>query len=141
MQTATPESPAPTAPLILIVEDDLRTRMMYRDFLTHSGFRTLDAHNGHQALAKVLEMPPDAVLTDLAVPGMDGFAFCRALRAHPRTRSIPILAVTGHSEYVDQTARLRQVGIEQVLTKPCAPDVIADELRRLLRGASGADPR
>ena len=141
MQTAAPESPAPTAPLILIVEDDLRTRMMYRDFLTHSGFRTLDAHNGHQALAKVLEMPPDAVLTDLAVPGMDGFAFCRALRAHPRTRSIPILAVTGHSEYVDQIARLRQVGIEQVLTKPCAPDVIADELRRLLRGASGADPR
>ena len=141
MQTAAPESPAPTAPLILIVEDDLRTRMMYRDFLTHSGFRTLDAHNGHQALAKVLEMLPDAVLTDLAVPGMDGFAFCRALRAHPRTRSIPILAVTGHIEYVDQIARLRQVGIEQVLTKPCAPDVIADELRRLLRGASGADPR
>ncbi len=141
MQHDVPERVTPSEPLILIVEDDLSTRLMYREFLMHAGFRTLDAHNGNQALAKVHEMPPDAVLTDLAVPGMDGFEFCRALRQSPRTRSIPILAVTGHAEYLAQTARLRQVGIEQILTKPCAPDVIAHELRRLLRDASGADPR
>jgi two-component system, cell cycle response regulator DivK len=71
-------------------------------------------------------------LTDLAVPGMDGFEFCRALRDSPSTRSIPILAVTGHSEYLEQPDRFAQAGIAHVLIKPCAPDVIAFELRRLL---------
>jgi two-component system cell cycle response regulator DivK len=133
-------SPAPLAgdPLVLIVEDDFSTRAMYRDYLNHSGFRTVDAHNGHQALAKAQEMHPNAVLTDLAVPGMDGFEFCRALQQSADTRAIPILAVTGRSEYLEDLDRFRQAGISQVLTKPCPPDVIADELRRLLREADTA---
>ena len=125
-------------PLVLIVEDDPSTRLMYREYLSHSGFRTVDAHNGHQALAKAQELLPNAVLTDLAVPGMDGFEFCRALQLSADTRAIPILAVTGHSEYLDQPDRFRQAGISQVLTKPCPPDVIAEELRRLLRSAPPA---
>ena len=134
----------PTAnPLVLIVEDDPATRLMYREYLQHDGFRTVDAHNGHQALEKARDLCPNAVLTDLAVPGMDGFEFCRALRESPATRSIPILAVTGHSEYLDQPDRFAQAGIAHVLIKPCAPDVIAYELRRLLRPSTalGADDR
>jgi len=131
------EGQMPEAPLVLIVEDDLSTRVMYRDYLTECGFRIADAHNGHQALAKAKELRPNVVLTDLAVPGMDGFEFCRALQQFDSTRAIPILAVTGHSEYLDQPDRFRQAGILHVLTKPCAPDVIAAELRRLLREAPG----
>lgn len=123
----------PEGPLVLIVEDDLSTRALYRDYLTHCGFRIADAHNGHQALAKAQELRPNVVLTDLAVPGMDGFEFCRALQQSEDTRAIPILAVTGHSEYLEQPDRFRQAGILRVLTKPCAPDVIVAELRRLLR--------
>ena len=70
---------------------------MYRDFLNHSGFRTADAHNGFQALEKARELRPDLVVTDLAVPGMDGFEFCRALQESSATRHIPILAITGHA--------------------------------------------
>jgi two-component system cell cycle response regulator DivK len=88
------------APLVLIVEDDRSTRLLYREYLEHDGFRTIDAHNGHQALEKARDLCPNAVLTDLAVPGMDGFEFCRALQESPATRAIPILAVTGHSEYL-----------------------------------------
>jgi CheY-like chemotaxis protein len=125
------------SPLILIV-DDLGTRMLYREYLQQDGFRTVDAHNGHQALEKARDLRPNAVLTDLNVPGMDGFEFCRALRQSPTTRAIPILAVTGHSEYLDQPDRFVQAGIAHVLIKPCAPDVIASELRRLLNGATRA---
>jgi two-component system cell cycle response regulator DivK len=121
-------------PLVLIVEDDLGTRMLYRECLAHAGFRTIEAHNGFQALEKAQQWQPNAVLTDLAVPGMDGFEFCRALRELDITRAIPILAVTGHSEYLDEPERFRRAGISQVLTKPCAPEVIAQELRRLLEG-------
>jgi CheY-like chemotaxis protein len=130
MDTA-PRDVAPR-PLVLIVEDDLSTRVMYREFLMQSGFRTVDAHNGYQALEKAQELLPNAVLTDLAVPGLDGFMFCRALQQSAATRGIRILAVTGHSEYLEQPDRFRQAGISQVLTKPCSPDVIAQELRRLL---------
>ena len=127
----------PESPLVLIVEDDLSTRVMYRDYLSHCGFRIVDAHNGHQALAKARELLPNVVLTDLAVPGMDGFEFCRALQQSDATRKIPVLAVTGHAEYLEQPDRFRQTGILHVLTKPCAPDVIAEELRRLLRETPG----
>ena len=126
----------PETPLVLIVEDDLSTRVMYRDYLTLSGFRIAEAHNGHQALAKAKELRPDIVLTDLAVPGMDGFEFCRALQQSDATRGIPILAVTGHAEYLEQPDRFRQAGILKVLTKPCSPDLIAAELRRLLKEAA-----
>jgi CheY-like chemotaxis protein len=125
-------------PLVLIVEDDFSTRMLYREYLQHDGFRTIDAHNGYQALEKARALRPNAVLTDLAVPGMDGFEFCRALRDSPATRSIPILAVTGHSEYLEQPDRFAQAGIAHVLIKPCAPDVIAFELRRLLNTSPGS---
>lgn len=127
----------PEAPLVLIVEDDLGTRVLYRDYLSNCGFRIVDAHNGHQALAKAKELRPNVVLTDLAVPGMDGFEFCRALQQSDATRTIPVLAVTGHSEYLEQPDRFRQAGILNVLTKPCAPDVIEAELRRLLRESPG----
>lgn len=98
-------------PLVLIVEDDPGTRALYRDFLSHSGFRTADAHNGFQALEKAQELRPDVVVSDLTVPGMDGFAFCRALQQCASTKDIPILAITGHSEYLDQPERFRHAGI------------------------------
>ena len=119
-------------PLVLIVEDDLGTRAFYKEVLTQAGFRTVEAHNGHQALEKAQSAIPNAVLTDLAVPGLDGFEFCRALQQSARTRSIPILAITGHSGYLDEPQRIREAGISEVLMKPCSPDVIADHLRRLL---------
>jgi two-component system, cell cycle response regulator DivK len=136
-----PHSTPEGGPLVLIVEDDLGTRVMYREYLSHAGFRTADAHNGHQALAKARELRPDAILTDLAVPGMDGFEFCRTLKQTAAMRDIPILAVTGHSEYLDQPDRFTQAGISQVLVKPCPPDVIAEELRKLLRVASPSSVR
>lgn len=121
-------------PLVLIVEDDHATRLMFRDFLNHSGFRTADAHNGFQALEKANELRPDLVVTDLAVPGMDGFEFCRALQQSSATRNIPILAITGHAEYLEDRERFRHAGISHVLIKPCELDEVVRELRRMLNG-------
>jgi CheY-like chemotaxis protein len=120
------------SPLVLIVEDDQSTRLMYRDYLTRSGFRTADAHNGFQALEKARELCPDLVVTDLAVPGMNGFEFCRALQESSATCHIPILAITGHSEYLDDPARFRHAGISHVLIKPCELDEVVREVRRML---------
>ena len=127
-----------TDPLVLIVEDDRSLRLMYGEYLRRAGFRIIDAHNGFQALEKAREQRPDAVVTDLAVPGMDGFEFCRALQQSAATRAIPILAVTGHSEYLDDPARFRHAGISHVLLKPCEPYAIARELRRLIETSAAS---
>lgn len=127
-----PVNSLPSGPLVLIVEDDQSTRALYRECLSRSGFRTAEAHNGFQALEKAQQLRPDAVLTDLAVPGMNGFEFCRALQQSPQTRGVPIIAVTGHSEYLDDHERFRHAGISHVLVKPCEPEAVVRKLRNLL---------
>src|SRR5436305_3049608 len=119
-------------PLVLIVEDNPETRHFYGECFARGGFSTKEAHNGHQALAMALALPPpDVIVTDIAVPGLDGIELCRRLRADARTRSIPVLAITGYEDrqYED---RARAAGADQVLIKPCAADVIMDEARRLV---------
>ena len=119
------------APHVLVVEDDPETRRYYMDVLAGDGFLTFEAHNGFQALAKAVETPPDLVLTDIAVPGLDGIELCRRLRADPRTRDVPVLAVTGYGDrhYPD---RAIQAGANRVLIKPLDADVLVAEARRLL---------
>lgn len=128
----TTASDAQNEPLVLIVEDDPATRALYREGLHQAGFRTIEAHNGLQALDKARAALPHVVLTDVGVPGIDGFEFGRALRELDPTRAIPILAVTGRSEYLDEPERFRHAGISRVLLKPCDPDRLARELRELL---------
>jgi CheY-like chemotaxis protein len=118
-------------PLVLVVEDDPATRQFYTEALARDGFATEQAHNGHQALAKAFENSPDLILTDIAVPGMDGIELCRRLRADVRTRSVPVLAVTGYGDrhYPD---RALGAGADHVLIKPCDAEMLVREARRLL---------
>jgi two-component system cell cycle response regulator DivK len=120
-----------SAPLILIVEDDLETRRFYVDTLKLQGFRTDDAHNGYQALEKAFANTPALVLADIEIPGIDGIELCRRLRADTRTRDVPVLAVTGYEErsYRD---RAITAGADRVLIKPCEPDLLVREVRELV---------
>jgi CheY-like chemotaxis protein len=118
-------------PRVLVVEDDPETRHFYLGVLAAGGFLTHEAHNGFQALAKAIEAPPDLVLTDIAVPGLDGIELCRRLRADPRTRSVPVLAVTGYEDrrYPD---RVMDAGANRVLLKPLDPAVLVAEALQLV---------
>ena len=128
------------SPLILVVEDDPETRRFYALALAADGFDTEEAHNGFQALAKATTASPDLVLSDIAIPGLDGIELCRRLRADPRTAAIPILAVTGHDDrhYPD---RARAAGANQVLIKPFAPETLVAEARHLLNTPGGIRDR
>jgi DNA-binding response OmpR family regulator len=123
-------------PLVLVVEDDPQTRQFYSDAFAREGFAIDQAHNGHQAFAKALELSPDLVLTDIAVPGMDGIELCRKLRADVRTRAVPVLAITGYGDrHYDDRARI--AGADQVLSKPCDVQQLIREARRLMRPHDG----
>jgi CheY-like chemotaxis protein len=122
---------AAEAPLVLVVEDDPELRQYYTDTFLRDGFAVEQAHNGNQALEKAFKGAPDLILTDIAVPGMDGIELCRRIRSDDRTKTIPVLAVTGYDDrhYPD---RVRQAGANHVLLKPCDAAVLIAEARRLI---------
>jgi CheY-like chemotaxis protein len=104
------------SPLVLLVEDDEDTREMYSEFLIHSGLRVAEAPSGRRALERVREQRPDVVVTDIAMPGMDGLELSRRLRSDAPTRDVPIIAVSGNA-----SERAREAGANVVLEKPCTP--------------------
>jgi CheY-like chemotaxis protein len=103
--------------LVLLVEDDRDTREMYSHYLSHSGLRVNEAPTGFRALERAREQTPDVVVTDIAMPGMDGLELSRRLRAEPPTRDVPIIAVSGNP-----TERAHDAGCDVMLEKPCTPD-------------------
>ncbi len=120
------------SPRVLVVDDDRQCREMYAAFVRLAGYDVDEAHNGNQALSKATEDPPALVVTDLALPGLDGYHLAARLREHPDTGHVPIIAITGHEGFVDDTARALGAGCDAILTKPCDPARLLEEIERLL---------
>jgi signal transduction histidine kinase len=89
--------PGPTAPLALVVEDNPELRVFIANVLAVR-YRVRAVADGAQALASLAHVGPDVVVSDVAMPGMDGYALCRRLRADPRTSAVPVLLVTARTE-------------------------------------------
>ena len=123
----------PGGALVLLVEDDQAGRAMYAFSLEHAGFRVAQAHNGLQALDKAFELHPDIIVTDLAIPGIDGLQLSRRLRQDSRTHDIPIIGITGYSGFISEPDRALSAGCDAVLLKPCLPEKLQAEIERLLQ--------
>ncbi len=121
--------------VVLLVDDDRECREMYARFLRDSGFDVAEAHNGNQALSKAAERAPSIIVTDLALPGLDGYELTRKLRQQSPTEQVPIIAITGYGGFMDDTGRAMAAGCDAVLTKPCLPDRLLEEIERLLTRA------
>ena len=116
------------APHVLLVEDDRDTREMYSFYLSHSGMHVTEARTGRRALEEAREHTPDIVVTDIAMPEMDGLELSRRLRADETTHDVPIIAVSGQA-----SDRARQAGADVVLHKPCEPDRLLHIIEDVLR--------
>lgn len=117
---------------MLLVEDDREGRLLYADWLLQAGFRVEQAHNGLQALERALESLPDVVVTDLNIPGIDGYELTRRLKTDPRTQHVPVLAVTGYGPFTQDPSRADRAGVDAILPKPCALEDIESTIRTLL---------
>jgi CheY-like chemotaxis protein len=114
---------APVAlPLILLVEDHQDTRQMYAEYLAGT-FEVATAGDGVEALALMRTRPPELLITDLSLPGMDGFELIRLMRADARLRSVPAICLSGYGGDAHQQ-RARDAGCDRMLEKPCLPDVL-----------------
>jgi two-component system cell cycle response regulator DivK len=125
-----------SGPLVLVVEDYQDAREMYAAYLQFSGFRVAEATDGVDAIEKSIELMPDIILMDLALPKMDGWEATRRLKMDERTRHIPIVALTGHA-LAGHAEGAKQAGCDSFVTKPCLPDALVAEIQRTL--ARGTD--
>ena len=120
-------------PLVLVVEDYQDAREMYAAYLQFSGYEVAEATNGIEAIEKTQELLPDIVLMDLALPRMDGWEATRRLKSDPRTRAIPVVALTAVAMRGDEE-QARAAGCDDYISKPARPVAIREMVRKYTGG-------
>ncbi|MCC5839964.1 MAG: response regulator [Opitutales bacterium] len=116
---------------ILLIEDNPRNAYLVRYILEHAGFSVDHAGDGPVALKKADTETYRLVILDIQLPGMDGYAVAQALRRQPRTRDLPIIAVTSHAMVGDRERAL-QAGCDGYIEKPIDPVSFIGEIRAAL---------
>ncbi len=127
--------------MALVVEDAEEAYELVADLLADHGFSVVGASNGIDAVSSAVALLPDVILMDLSLPVMGGLEATRLLKADPRTREIPIIAVTGHHNFLSLA---REAGCDAFVAKPFTPAQLFRQLRRTLtttaQAASGVRP-
>jgi DNA-binding response OmpR family regulator len=117
------------APFVLLVEDDLRLAALVRTYLEANGFRVATEHTGEHVVDRLQQDSVDLVLLDLGLPGRDGFAVCKELRARS---ALPILILTARDNDIDHVVGL-ELGADDYVVKPVEPRVLVARIHALLR--------
>jgi DNA-binding NarL/FixJ family response regulator len=119
---------------LLVVDDDPGLLRAVAETLRAEGYEVTTARRGSEALVRIAESLPDLIVSDIRMPGMDGYELVRNLRASARTKLIPIVFLTAKDETSDRVAGFRS-GVDAYLTKPFEPDelvaVVANILKRV----------
>ena len=119
----------PSPPTILVVDDIAEITALVQFLLEERGVRVLKAHDGATALRLLAQERLDALVLDLAMPGLDGYAVIRQLRQDPERRLMPIIVLSG----LGQKQEALQAGADDYMEKPCHPDKLLADILRLLQ--------
>jgi two-component system cell cycle response regulator DivK len=120
-----------TAELILIVEDNEPSRLLVRDVLEATGYRTAEARTAEEGIRLAQESRPALILMDIHLPGMNGIEALRHLRGDPATQAIPVMAVTASAMTHDRP-RILAAGFDGYQTKPISVRELLEAVRGLL---------
>jgi two-component system, OmpR family, response regulator ResD len=130
---------------VLVVDDDLTIGEVVGDYLRDAGLETRHAADGQSALSMVREWPPDLVVLDLMLPGIDGLEVCRQLRAARhgqqqggQQQSLPVIMLTALGDEADRVHGL-EAGADDYVTKPFSPRELTLRVQAVLRRAAAAD--
>lgn len=122
-------------PLVLVVDDDITTRLLAREALEQSGLSVEEAENGLQGLDLYQRLRPDIVLMDVMMPEMDGFGACAGIRCLPEGGFTPVLFMTGLDDE-ESIVRAYHAGATDFLTKPWNALVLSQRVRYMLRASA-----
>ncbi|RJP16624.1 MAG: response regulator [Candidatus Abyssobacteria bacterium SURF_5] len=117
---------------ILVVEDNLMNMELAVDLLTLQGYEVLEAHTGLEALEITGKEELDLILMDVQLPGMDGLTLTKKIRENPKTRNIPIVALTAHAMKGDEE-RILQQGCTGYISKPIDTREFPKAVERFIR--------
>ena len=120
---------------LLIVEDESDIRELLRYNLEREGYTVRECGSAEEAKSYLVRTVPDLILLDLMLPGTDGYAFCRAVRADERTAKVPVIMVTARDEDADVVAGL-EVGADDYVIKPFSSRILSARVRAALRRAA-----
>jgi len=123
---------------VLIVDDRATNRELARVLLTYGGHQVLEAHDGVEALSLAHAQHPDLVLTDILMPGMDGYQLARELRAAPDTAATPIVFYTANYQEAETRPFVEACGVARVLLKSADPQVLIETVNELLAEGQAA---
>ena len=121
----------------LVVDDAEDTRYAYQRYLEFNGLRAETASDGAAALALIAKEPPDVILLDLAMPRVTGWEVLQRLKQNAATRRIPVIVVSAQAE---KTSAIL-AGADSYFEKPCLPEQVLLEVRRLLGRTKRSDSR
>jgi len=116
---------------VLIVDASHHARELYAMYLDHVGFSVRVVADGHAAVDAAVNMRPDVIVMDLAMPGLDGLAATQLIRRHRRIRDTPVILLTGYPHAAIERGALES-GVDVFLTKPCLPEDLETHVRGLM---------
>ena|SRR5438067_6076880 len=119
-------------PLILIVDADPDTRLLYRTVLADVAAMVVEAADGAEAFGKAICQRPDVILTETRLGRIDGYTLCSYLRSDRTTRSSAIVVVTS-AAHPAEIARATRAGADEVIVKPCLPEAVVEAAYRSWR--------
>ena len=120
--------------LILIIEDNEKNRKLARDVLQVKGYQTTESETAEEGLKLALEKSPALILMDIQLPGIDGITALKRLRAEPKTKSIPVIAITASAMTHNRQTMLAE-GFDGYQTKPISLKDFLAEVQRVLATA------
>ncbi len=116
---------------VLLVEDEEPLRRVMKDLLEREGYTIVEARDGVQALDEVDRQPPDVIILDLNLPGLDGYGVLQQLRSRSATRHIPVIVLTAKGDE-DNEVRVFELGADDFLTKPFRARALSARLEAVL---------
>jgi DNA-binding response OmpR family regulator len=117
---------------ILVTEDSPTILEILKSVLTEEGYEVIAAADGQQALDLARTEKPDLIILNLMLPKIDGYKVCRMLKFDERFKNIPIIMLTARSKESDEQLG-REVGADAYIRKPFQPEVMIDEIKKLLK--------
>ena len=116
---------------LLVVDDDPSLLLAVSETLRAENYEVVTARRGAEAMVRIAESLPDLIISDIRMPGMDGYALVRNLRSSPRTRLVPIVFLTAKDETADRVAGFR-TGVDAYITKPFETDELIAVVKSIL---------